>query len=409
MELSEQEKREAMKRLLLSRMRILNNHGFYGLLLMHMRYGLDTSCPTAYTDGRQICFSPDYLNILSEKELDFIMMHEILHVVLRHCFRGVNMEQERYNIASDIVVNSNILWSNHMDLTSITVKKEGGAQMHLAPDGKEGYLYTAEEVYQMLPTVKKGSPRSIFHGGNEGPRGIDDHNHWKEDEESDDTEELWEEYILEACESVRLRDPDDERGLIPLFAQRMIRELKQGQVDWRTLLNNFVQEEITDYSFSPPDRRFDESNFFLPDFNEPSELVRNILFMVDTSGSISDEMLTVSFSEIKSAIAQYNGRLQGWLGFFDAQVTEPRPFEDADSMLSIPPVGGGGTSFEAVFHYVRTHMAEDRPASIIILTDGYAPFPDEDAAMGIPVIWLLNNEEVQPPWGKVARVSVSAG
>lgn len=34
MELSEQEKREAMKRLLLSRMRILNNHGFYGLLLM---------------------------------------------------------------------------------------------------------------------------------------------------------------------------------------------------------------------------------------------------------------------------------------------------------------------------------------------------------------------------------------
>ena len=40
------------------------------------------------------------------------------------------------------------------------------------------------------------------------------------------------------------------------------------------------------------------------------------------------------------------------------------------------------------------------------LTDGYAPFPQEKLSMGIPVLWLLNNEEVDPPWGKVARISV---
>ena len=27
--------------------------------------------------------------------------------------------------------------------------------MHIAPDGKEGYLYTAEEVYVMLQTSKR--------------------------------------------------------------------------------------------------------------------------------------------------------------------------------------------------------------------------------------------------------------
>ncbi|MBO6299980.1 MAG: hypothetical protein J6N53_14180 [Lachnospiraceae bacterium] len=48
-------------------------------------------------------------------------------------------------------------------------------------------------------------------------------------------------------------------------------------------------------------------------------------------------------------------------------------------------------------------MEEDLPVSIIILTDGYAPFPKEDAAMGIPVLWILNNEDMTPPWGKVAR------
>lgn len=27
-------------------------------------------------------------------------------------------------------------------------------------------------------------------------------------------------------------------------------------------------------------------------------------------------------------------------------------------------------------------------------------------AGGIPVLWLLNNEEVNPPWGKIARISL---
>ena len=44
-------------------------------------------------------------------------------------------------------------------------------------------------------------------------------------------------------------------------------------------------------------------------------------------------------------------------------------------------------------------------ASIIILTDGYVTdFPEEEASMGIPVLWLINNEDVTPLWGKVARL-----
>ena len=49
---------------------------------------------------------------------------------------------------------------------------------------------------------------------------------------------------------------------------------------------------------------------------------------------------------------------------------------------------------------------EEKPASIIILTDGFCPFPQEKLAMGIPVLWLINNKEVDPPWGKVARITV---
>lgn len=51
-------------------------------------------------------------------------------------------------------------------------------------------------------------------------------------------------------------------------------------------------------------------------------------------------------------------------------------------------------------------MTDKPPASIIILTDGYAPFPQEKLAFGIPVLWLLNNENVDPPWGKVAIIRI---
>ena len=90
MELSDINIREYTKRILLSRLRLLCNNGFFGMLLMHMRFGLDCDCETAYTNGKNICFSPQFLDKLSDGELDFIMMHEVMHVALKHCLRGKN-------------------------------------------------------------------------------------------------------------------------------------------------------------------------------------------------------------------------------------------------------------------------------------------------------------------------------
>ena len=193
--------------------------------------------------------------------------------------------------------------------------------------------------------------------------------------------------------------------MIPVCANRILKELRRPQTDWRTVLNDFVQEEITDYSFTPPDRRFDDGPFFLPDYNEKEDLVKDILFMIDTSASMPDSAITAAYSEIKGAIDQFNGKLQGWLGFFDAVVVEPEPFSNEEEFKVIRPKGGGGTRFDIIVKYVTERM-DPLPASIIIMTDGYAPFPKEKAADGIPVLWLLVNDEVDPPWGKVARITV---
>ena len=233
----------------------------------------------------------------------------------------------------------------------------------------------------------------------------DDHSRWGECAHADITSDAWAKRLRDAAKAIEVRDPSNSRGSLPLFAQRLLGELNKPQTDWRTVLNEFVHEDIVDYSFFPPDRRFDEGCFFLPDFNETDERVENVLFMVDTSASMSDEMITAAFSEIQGAIDQFDGKLQGWLGFFDAAVIDPEPFGSQEEFQIIRPKGGGGTSFDVIFDYVREKM-EEPPVSIIILTDGYAPFPKESASLGIPTLWLINTDKITPPWGKIARITI---
>ena len=426
MDLSNEQIRECSRRLMLSRMRLLCDHGFYGSLLMHMKIHLSEDFPHGATDGkRNIWINPEFLERISDKELDYLLMHEIGHVALRHCQRGAYLVRNaqdlaRQNIAADIIVNSNILLAAGGDTSAITL--EGAVDRHTAPDGREGHLFTLEELFDLLPAAANPTPSP--------ENGWDDHSMLGQgngDDASDRFDnETWQGRVEAAAASAQKREEIIDEGLrhlgeekavelriknrsqgcgpVPAFAEAFIRKLRKPQTDWRTVLDEFIQEEITDYSFAPPDRRFEDSPFFLPDFNEKENFAKDILFMVDTSGSMSDDAVEEVYSEVRGALDQFNGKLTGWLGFFDAAVIPPVRFDTEEEFETIRAAGRGGTSFQAIFDYLTDHQGELDPASIIILTDGYAPFPEEDAAMGIPVLWVINNEEVDPPWGKVLRI-----
>ena len=400
--ITEDKKREYVRRLILARMHLLSTHGFFGLLLMHAEFALDSEIQTAATDGKKIYFSPKFMDELSDSELEFVLMHEVMHMALGHCYRGANKDPEIYNVACDIVINSNILKENDGKKASITLKKYGES-MHLTPLGDEGCDFTAEQVYEMYP---KPNPKKPKMSG----KNWDDHTKWTDDSNltQEDREKMaeWNKRLKDACQAIEIRKSNTGVGKVPLLAQRRLKDLTQSQIDWREILSAFINEEVADYSFSPPDRRYQESPFFLPDYNETDISVKNILFMIDTSGSMDDDMVTMAYSEIKGAIDQFDGRLQGLLGFFEAEVVPPVPFYDEDSFKIIKPKGGGGTSFQSVFDYIRKYMSKELPASIVILTDGYDEFPPEAHALGIPVLWIINNEEVNPPWGKVARIKM---
>ena len=407
MAITESRAKQAVRRLHVANSRLLEKHPFYAVLLLQMKYSLDENCETAYTDGKRIAFNPDFMDNLTDSELDFVLMHEVLHVVLRHCDRTQKDHiPELFNVACDIVVNSNILLSNDMDLSTITIG-EYGVSMHALPDESEGYLYTAEDAYRKLITEVKA--KSAKSSGNGESNFFDDHDKWQrmkgEDKDGDASQDEQDEMnarLLNAYEAVKALGK--QAGNIPVGIERIIGELIRPQTDWRTVLNDFVQAEVNDYSLMPPDRRLQDQDFFLPDFNEKEDYVQDILFMIDTSGSMSEETVTACFSEIRGAIEQFNGRLAGYLGFFDAAVVPPVEFSSVDELKLIKPKGGGGTSFACVFDYIRDEMQDRRPAAIVILTDGEAPFPEESASDGIPVLWVVTTDK-EIPWGKVTRIT----
>ena len=426
---------DLIKKLMFSRLRILNDFGFYGLLLMQMKYGLDDSCDTAYTDGKKICFSSKFLAGLSNDEVDFVMTHEVLHVALKHCERGLKYDPELFNIACDIVVNSNILQANNMNPDKISI--DGQALMHLTPNNDEGYLYTAEEVYEMLvKKMNKSSNSSVQNSGNQQspnngtsssggnqqsqnsgasssggnqqsskggkgkkqPTTFDSHDKWGQLSEED--KQKIDQMVNEAIE---LTEATKKAGNTPGYLLRKFKELKEPKISWKELINDLLSFEICDYSFSPPDRRF-QDDFFLPDFNEYDYQEEQVYCFIDTSGSITEDDLTTLISEINGALIQYGGKVTFKVLFFDTEVYEGIEVKSTEDIHKLMPKGYGGTSFINVFKYIN--KLEEKPKAVVMFTDGYADFPKKDYTEDFEVIWILTSDDVTPPWGRYARIKI---
>lgn len=384
--------KKIFERLQQIRAAVLGEYPFWGSLLLHLQIGL-ASCETAYTDMKRLVFDPSFVGRLNDEQVKVVMLHEVMHCALDHCSRARNHDHYMYNIACDIVVNSNLLYT--MGYEEFQVDNEN--LMHLAPDGKEGRLYSAEEVYRMLmKQAQSGGGDSADEGGNSF---IDRHDPWSGIRENSAVTYEWKEYIQEA-------EQYSQNDMLSQTVRDELDSYKDSKVDWVRQLHDFLHECLDkfDYSFTPSDRRYSDSDFIMPSFHEVRELkADNLWFCVDTSGSITDEELSILMGEIKQALIQFDG-LSGKISFFDHTITRPVDFDSVDTLKKIRPVGGGGTIFHNIFLYMKEYMAQKLPEAVIIMTDGYAVFPEEKDSLGVPVLWILLDSNVTPPWGNVLRI-----
>lgn len=236
---------------------------------------------------------------------------------------------------------------------------------------------------------------------------FDDHERWRKDEVG---QKLKKEYEWKSkIKTILNVIGSNDRGLLPLGALINLElEEKNARLDWKTLLQDFLALDEKDYSFTPPDKRYDSSPFFLPDFDLEEMKIKNILVFVDTSGSMPHAVIKEILEEIKTAISDSNCGLKGWLGFFDAQVSKPVPIDEECDIKDIDVCGGGGTSFSIVFEYIKEvfrpeiESQGEEIAAILMITDGCCTYPEEKNTDGTPVMWIMTTKN-EAPWGKTVH------
>ncbi len=453
-----EQKREKLKQIVYnSRARILLFRPVYALLLMCLKVVIDSNISTVSVNENCIFINPEFLQKLRAKEVDFVLLHQLYHVINGDIWRDKVYADANYHHACDMIINRKLLNDDGAEKNYPHLGRlfSLGAEYNpdiikpldiyfslfynvesFSPQDKKRILFDSDERWdehfdygqfgEILIDAEKEIDESFFSNKEdfsnkpknkegvgaflEGEKeqkllsNIDVGEQLTIETQPDENKRKWEKRVEFAFNAVKKsggKGADFENDLLNL----KISKLKKSQLDWRAILNEVLSEEVCDYSFLPVDKRFSESEFFLPDFNESDTAVKDVLFMVDTSASIDVEALTVAFSEINGAIEQFKGKLSGKLGFFDIDVRKVIDFDSVEDIEKIAPVGGGGTDFFSVFNYVN-NLDSSQISHLIILTDGEAPYPNERMSKGIPVLWLINNEEQTPPWGKVARIII---
>jgi len=378
--------KELDDRLSAAQLRLRIRHPFFATLALFAPVEMTDRVSTAATDGKALFLNKDYLQGLEDPELDGLLIHEVLHMALLHVPRCGNRELQLWNIACDIVVNGMIL------AEGLTLPK--GAVRDKALEA-----LSAEEIYDRL--LEKPKKKGVFL--EDLLVGVEAGGPADSDRVSTELGAYWT-HAREQASLVtdRLIEGGKFQGRNPLGHSREWAVVREPEIDWRTMLWQFMVRTPVDYAGF--DRRFIGQGLYLEALE--GEAIQ-VALCVDTSGSVSGEELSQFLSEISGIIRSYP-HIRCDLYFADAELFGPYEITD---LADIPkPKGGGGTSFGPFFEAVSASDAlSQAPAGgflAIYLTDGFADFPE---APEFPVLWVVTKTGLlahEFPFGEVARLRV---
>ncbi|MDP7067057.1 MAG: VWA-like domain-containing protein [Acidimicrobiales bacterium] len=188
-------------------------------------------------------------------------------------------------------------------------------------------------------------------------------------------------------------------GSTPDSWLRWANGLLEPRIDWRTELGATLRRGITeitgavDYSYQRPSRRWSyASKVILPSLRSR---LPEISVVLDTSASMSEELLGQALAEIDGLMSAAGIRFNLLKVFTcDSAVGTPQRVRRSSDLNLI---GGGGTDLsQGINAAVQTRPIPDL---LLIMTDGWTPWPDS-VPNGIRVVAVLINEDppATPDW-----------
>ena len=391
------EKAKILDKLITARVGLLLRHPFFGNLATRMKL-VDASdwCPTLATDGRHFYYNNGFVNKLTPKECEFGFAHEVLHNIFDHLGRRDGRDPTLSNISADFAVNQ-ILKDERIGVRPNFINI-------FQNDKYRGKSY--EEIYhELYKNAEKIDINSLgelldqhLDGDEDGEGGGDIDGSGKGPAK------------LTADERKKIRDEIKEAmvaayqgagaGRVPAGVARLIKDFTEPKMDWRQLLRMNIQSILkSNFSFSRPNRKSQHSGAILPGLLNEETI--DISIGIDMSGSISDSQAKDFLSEVKGIMDEYvDFKIDIWC--FDTEIYNYQKFtgDSADDIMGYQVKGGGGTDFDANFHFMKDQGIE--PKRFIMFTDGYpcGSWGDEDYCETLFIIH--GNDSIIPPFGQVA-------
>ena len=193
-------------------------------------------------------------------------------------------------------------------------------------------------------------------------------------------------------------------GNVPAGLLRWAGDVLAPKIDWRRALAAELRKAVADttgavdYSYRRPSRRATAvGNVVLPALRRP---VPEVAVVCDTSGSMSEDLLAASLAEVEGLLNRLG--LARSLRVLACD-TAAGPARRVTSARQVELVGGGGTDMGAGI--AAAAALRPRPAVIVVLTDGYTPWPDGAPRGSRVVVGLLGDEAPDAPgWARAVRV-----
>jgi predicted metal-dependent peptidase len=366
--------KEQRERITLARVRMLMKHPFWGNLATRLKVVEASNwCPTAATDGRCLYYNQEFIKLLDDDELVFLVGHELLHCIYEHMDPDVKGDRNSiiWNIATDYNIN-------------MTLDEQGIGKVITLVEILLDYKYRGMSSFEIYDDVLANVPKIDLDklvdkildehlnengdgedGEGEGKENGDDKRPGRPNFTKEERKQIKDELKDAVLQAAQAAGADN----LPTDINRMINDLTRPKMDWKDLLHVQIESSLkSDYSFMRPNRKAWHIDAILPGIRDGEKL--DVAIGIDASSSISDNMVREMLTEVDGIMNQYDAyNIHIWQ--FDTKVLGYEIFthEDGKDIRNYKVNGGGGTEFMKNWEFMRAEGIE--PKQLIIFTDGY--------------------------------------
>lgn len=353
--------------------RVLLRYPLFGNVIanLEVKYTNQDVAAPAFTDGRTIYYKDEFFEDFDDEEREFIVSHEILHIVLSHVFRNIGKDQDLLNYVEDAIINQLLI--------------RDGLKM---PDGlvdvADALEYSVDELYmKFLPEIKKIKEWMGANTYHMDLSQISLEELYNKDlqELMADNFKLRGEMLQNYKTELEMRAQQAKANSLGCGKQALGIEfpavavgISEPLLRWQDLLeSNIKQPDDDSTSFYEvemdgiirKETKEDEQQF-------ESEIV------IDSSGSMDITKIKAVLRECKNILS--TSRIK--VGFCDTQFYGWNDIKTSDDIDKLHIIGRGGTSF-----YTMSRSFSNEADNKIVITDGYDTFPTDCP----DVLWVVIN------------------